>query len=323
VEEEEAFYRLPADLFHLAVQPEDRQRGLGCLLSRVPAPPAILNEKPMAAPEDPARCTQVTEAVDRGGALMLFDFPELFDPLTERAIDYLRQFRDVRFSEFRVRRSKDREAADKPRNYKRMVPIQYQESVHCLAFVLYLLARLRGSVQSVLDRGLSVRAVSEPYRPPNPEIYPYQLDGRCQYQLTLGPITVDGLTDFKAGSAAVKERILAGTADGRPFRLELNFQEGQKWLRIDGEEQGVDPAADSYDHVLRQFHRWQQSVSRKELMSGVYPNPRFARVTYQLSSVLWRASYDRQPLRLASLSELLAFEAGFREAIPAFAKPGR
>jgi hypothetical protein len=55
-------------------------------------------------------------------------------------------------------------------------------------------------------------------------------------------------------------------------------------------------------------------------MSGVYPNPRFARITYQLSSVLWRACYDRRPVRLGTLADLLEFDARFRQAVPNFAR---
>jgi hypothetical protein len=55
-------------------------------------------------------------------------------------------------------------------------------------------------------------------------------------------------------------------------------------------------------------------------MDGLYPNPAFARVTYQLSSVLWRSSHSGGPLHFASLDQLLAFDAGFREAVPTLAK---
>jgi hypothetical protein len=57
-------------------------------------------------------------------------------------------------------------------------------------------------------------------------------------------------------------------------------------------------------------------------MQGIYPNPAFARITYQLSSALWRASRDRSPLHLADLDDLLNFDAGFHETLPILPKYG-
>jgi hypothetical protein len=319
VADPEEFYRLPVEMFHLAMHPLHRSKALEILLARRDDPPiAILNEKPMAAPDDPRHCEQLVDAAGQAAALMLFDFPELFDPLTDRILDHLAGFRDVRINDIYVRRSKDREARDNPRNYKLMVPIQYQESVHCLAFVLYLLARLRGSTAAVFDRGLTISGAAQPYVPPNPEMYPYVVDGRCDYRLSLGSIRVDGQTDFKSGAGAVKQRVILGSGDGRPFHIEVDYQEGRKRLNINGVDQTGDPAANSYDHVLRTFTRWRRSCSREDLMGGVYPHPAFARVTYQLSSILWRACRQHQPIRLASLDEVLAFDAGFRAAVPTF-----
>jgi hypothetical protein len=51
-------------------------------------------------------------------------------------------------------------------------------------------------------------------------------------------------------------------------------------------------------------------------MAGIYPNPVFAQITYQLSSALWRASRDRAELNFADLDDVLQFDAGFREALP-------
>jgi hypothetical protein len=55
-------------------------------------------------------------------------------------------------------------------------------------------------------------------------------------------------------------------------------------------------------------------------MQGIYPNPAFARITYQLSSALWRASRDRSPVQFADLDELLEFDASFRETLPILPK---
>jgi hypothetical protein len=196
-----------------------------------------------------------------------------------------------------------------------MVPIQYQESVHCLAYVLFVLARLYGSLAEVIDGGVSVRAESEPYSPPNPEMYPYVVDGRCNYQVSLGRVQIEGRTDFKAGAEFTKRRVLRGSGDGQPFCIEAEYLEGRKRLRINGVEQTADPLANSYESVLQTFTRWRREFSREELLEGIYPNPSFAWITYQLSSALWRASRDRSDLRFANLDELLGFDASYRKSL--------
>jgi len=319
--DETEFYRLPADLFHLAAHPEQRRTGQRTLLQRAKQEPlAILNEKPMAAPESPEECDQLVAAARDSGVCMLYDYPELYDPLTERVIEHLRSYRDVRITDISMCRSKDREAPENPRNYKRMVPIQYQESVHCLAYVLFVLARVRGTLGEVLDGGVNIRAESEPYSPPNPEVYPYVVDGRCNYRLSVGNVQIEGRTDFKAGAEFTKRRVLCGRGDGHPFRIEAEYLEGAKQLIVNGTDQGADPRANSYESVLRAFTRWHRHVGRDELMQGIYPNPAFARITYQLSSALWRASLGRSPVHLAGLDDLLNFDASFRETLPMLPK---
>jgi predicted dehydrogenase len=293
------------------------------LLERAqPAPLAILNEKPMAAPDSPEECSQIVAAVQHSRALMLYDFPELYDPLTERILDHLHSYRDVRITNISMCRSKDREAPDNPRNYKRMVPIQYQESVHCLAYVLFVLARLPGSLAAVFDGGMSLRAESEPYAPPNPEMYPHVVDGRCNFQVSLGGVQIEGRTDFKAGAEFTKRRVLRGSGNGQPFCIEADYLEGRKRLSINGIEQAVDPRANSYESVLQTFTRWRSQLAREALMEGIYPNPAFARITYQLSSALWRAGRSRARLRFANLDALLGFDAGFRETLPEMPRYG-
>ena len=46
-------------------------------------------------------------------------------------------------------------------------------------------------------------------------------------------------------------------------------------------------------------------------MDGLFPNPSFAQLTYQLSSLVWRSCYDRRPCDIASLETLRSFDAGF------------
>jgi hypothetical protein len=111
--DEQQFYASSADLFHLALLPNMRGRALAKLLARPDQNSvAILNEKPMAAPEQPEHCQKVIDTVNSSGALMLFDFLELFSPMTEAIVAHLAQFRDVRIDTIDMQRSKDREAVE-------------------------------------------------------------------------------------------------------------------------------------------------------------------------------------------------------------------
>ena len=319
VDDEAAFYRLDAELFHLAVHPEHRREEL--LLAR-DRPTLILDEKPMAEPERPGRCRAIVEAVDASRALVLYDFPELFDPLTEEVLAFLRGFREVRLTGLSLRRSKDREDPANPRNAKRMVPIQYQETVHCLAFALYILMAVSGEPGSALTGGVRLEGESSPYRPPNPEAYPYVVDGRCRYRMTLGGVPIEGLTDFTRGAEWAKRRIIRGIGDGVPFAIEVSFLEGAKSIRIDGLDRPCDPAADSYDGVLARAWRWAREVDRDSLMRGPYPNPRFARATYGLSAALWGSCRDGRGLEFDSLDHLNGWDAGFAAEVPRLARYG-
>jgi hypothetical protein len=320
---ERQFYHSPVPFYHLALHPEHRRLGTDILLERGHREPLlVLCEKPMAAPECPEDCRRMVEATADLAAVVLYDFPELFDGMTRRIRQYLSRFKDVRIANIDLSRSKDREDPAIPRNYKRMVTIQYQEAVHCLAFVLSLLGELRGGTEAILDDGISVRAEAEPYNAPNPDDYPCVVDGRCQYTITLGGVEVHGHTNFKAGAQWTKRRVINGTVDARPFCIEAEYLEGHKRLVINGEDQGCDPAANSYEQVLLSAHAWQKGLARHRLMTGVYPNPSFARMTYQLSSVLWRSSYDGRQIRLRSAEELTDFDARFREEIPRLPRYG-
>jgi predicted dehydrogenase len=320
VAEEADFYRLDAGFFHLAVHPEHRR--LDLLLARG-EPLLVLVEKPMALPEHPGDCGRIIEAVERSSAIVLYDFPELYDPLTARILDHLAGFEDVRLTEFFVRRSKDREDPANPRNYKRIVPIQYQESVHCLAFVLRVLSTVRGGVAAALANGVWLESRSDPYEPPNPEAYPDVVDGRCRFRARLGDVRVEGVTDFKRGAKWAKRRVIRGIGDQRPFEIDVSYLEGHKSLRIDGVDQPCEPASSSYEHVLATAVRWARQVGRDGLVAGLYPNARFTRMTYQLSSALWRSSRDRSELRFESAADIELWDAGFARDGPLSGRPDR
>lgn len=315
VDDAEAFHRLDADLFHLAVHPEHRRVDL--LLDRR-EPLLILNEKPMAEPSDPEHCRRMVEAIADSPAIMLYDFPELFDPLTARIVAHLNRYRDVQITDIFLRRSKDREDPANRRNDKRMVPIQYQESVHCLAFALDLTASVAGGLDRLLARGVRLAGESDPYVPPNPGIYPHVVDGRCRYRGDLGGVAIEGITDFKRGAPWAKTRIIRGLGDGEPFEIDASYLEGSKHLRIDGVEQPCDPTSNSYEHVLATAWRWARDLGRDRLMGGLYPHPGFTRLTYQLSAALWRSCHDRAEIAFDSAEALLAWDARFAAEVPRF-----
>lgn len=317
VESEAELYNLKADLFHLALHPEDRRRGLALLLRRAESEPLfILNEKPMVSPETPGEALPLIAEVDRSRAVMLYDFPELFDPLTQRIIAYLKGFSRVELSSIVVERSKDREDPAISRNRKRMLPIQFQESVHCLAHMIYVLGTLRGSFAAVMQEGVSVSAKSERYCPPNPEDYPHMVDGRCDFHLSLGKLQVEGVTNFKRGAPWRKRRTLRGQADDRPFVIEADYLEGKKSLRINDVDQGWDASASSYEAILTTLAHWRDSVPAATLLHGLYPNPRLAWLAFQLSGALWRSSHEGSRITLPDLKALDEFDSGFAAARP-------
>ncbi len=320
-DDERAFYRQRANLFHLALHPEHRDLGFDILLERSLAEPiCILCEKPMAVPESPSDCNAVIQAIGRSGAIVLYDFPELFDPITARILAFFHRHDDVRIESIVTQRSKDREDPAIARNEKRMVHIQYQESVHCLAFALYLLAHIHDGLEGVFADGLQVAAKAWPYQPPNPSAYPYVVDGKCEYRLLLGETQVDGKTDFTRGAPWSKRRTIKGHADGRPFLIEADYLEDKKLLMIDGKPHDDVVRTNSYVEVLKSIDRLRQSNSATEIMTGLYPNPAFARVTYQASSLLWKSSWEKATIELGSFQDLLAFDAGFAAAKAGFQK---
>ncbi len=314
-EDELMFYGQQSDLFHLALHPEHRATGMNVLLQRSHEEPIyVLCEKPMAAPESPGDCSRDVQAIARSPAVVLYDFPELFDPITHRILDFLRGFKDVRIASVVTQRSKDREDPANPRNAKRMVHIQYQESVHCLAFALYLLAHVQGGMEPAFADGLTVRAESQPYRPPNPSAYAHVVDGMCEYEMTLGETRIDGRTDFKRGASWAKRRVIKGTVDGRAFCIEADFLEDRKRLLIDDRPHDDLVHTNSYAEVIKSISRLRQSTPVRDIMGGLYPNPNFARVTYQLSSLLWKSCWEKKTIEIASLPDLLSLDVGFKAA---------
>ena len=311
VPDDAQFYSLPADFYHIALHPTDRRTALRRLADRLLGGERfmVLNEKPMAAPEYPEECAELRGLVDTSGMCMFFDFPELFDPMTLRVREFLRSFENVRITEMRMTRSKDREDPANPRNYKIMVPIQYQETVHCLAWVFTCLAETRGGLDHVWDEGVSVEGTSVPYHPPNPQSYRYTVDGRFAGNLHFGDSTVHVLTDFTSNAPRTKRRTVRGIGDGKPFVIEAEYLEGHKFLAIDGKDIGFAQDANVYQSVIRQA--WQWYLNPEGDNGDLYPTPAFAHRTYLLSAMLWDACHLGGPRRVDGLDAFLAYRPGF------------
>ncbi len=321
---EQQFFQQQADLFYLALHPEQRTTGMRILLQRSQHESLfVLCEKPMAAPQAPEQCRQIVDAVAGTEAVWLYDFPELFDPITKRILDFFACYDDVQISSITMQRSKDREDPAIARNAKRMVHIQYQESIHCLAFALYILAHVSGGLERALADGLMLKASAEPYLPPNPAAYNHIVDGKCEYHLTIGDVQIAGRTDFKRGAPWGKRRGIRGKVDGRPFKIVVDFLEGKKLLFIDDKPHDAVIHTNSYAEVIKGVSRLRQQATRSEILTGIYPHPAFARLAYQLSSALWRSSWEKKWIILESQQELLDFDARFAEALPLFGAYGR
>ena len=320
IDDEDAFYGLDTDFYHLALHPKHRAKGLAALFERARSGDCrlVLNEKPMADPERPDHCAAIARAVAESGLTLLYDFLELFDPMTQHINAFLSQFEEIRISTIEMHRSKDREDPENPRNRKIIVPIQYQESVHCVAFCLNLLGHRAGGLDALWHEGVTVSGRSEPYDPPNPEDYPYVVDGKLDGSVRLGDTEIRFDTNFKRGAPWTKRRCIQGVADGEPFIIEAEYLEGNKWLRINGEDQGFPPDADSYANTIRQAWAWTRQTHRPTLMTGVYPNPPFARATYLISAMLWDSCAANAAVSLPDGNVFARYAPGFPAAVPGF-----
>ncbi len=235
----------------------------------------------------------------------MFDFIELFDELTLRVHRFLGGFRHVTLNNVQMCRAKDREDPSNPRNYKIIVPIQYQETVHCIAYLFSLLAHLPLGLEDALSSGVQVSGNSELYRPPNPQDYPIPVDGKLDADVRIGKTSVQLHTNFKAGAALTKRRIIEGEGDGKPFRIEAEHLEGHKYLIINDVRENFPPDADAYHQVLERSLHWTTRYDHETLTTNLrYPNASFAWYTYLLSAMLWDSCAEMSVKEVASAKDL-------------------
>ena len=299
IRREEQFYELDADLFHIATHP-DRRQGVYRLLERGRH---VTIEKPMAHPAQPAECRRLSEAARRSRATVLFDFVELFNPHSFLIRDMLRRlagFHDFRIMRVRCERSKDREDPWNPRNRKVIVPIQYQETAHCLAMLLFVTDRC-GSFAEAFPRGMTVTASSAPYVPPNPEDYRYGVvDGKVTGELRVGEMTVSICTDFKRrGGAPFKCFSVEGVANRGAFRVESVFDGTHEHVLLNGKVVASADGGNRHQDIIRQGWRW-----HREQSPGPRPDAGFASLVFGLSAALWASCHEGREVRVNTEADL-------------------
>ena len=296
---EEQFYELDADLFHIATHP-DRRQGVYRLIERGRH---VTIEKPMAHPAHPTECRRLSEAARHSKATVLFDFVEVFNPHSIQIRDMLRRLAshsDFRINQVHCERSKDREDPRNPRNRKVIVPIQYQETAHCLAMLLFVTDR-SASFPAAFPQGMTVAAASAPYDPPNPEDYRYGVvDGKVTGEIRAGDMTVSICTDFKRrGGAPFKRFSIEGVSDGRAFRIESVFDGTREQVLLNGKVvASVGPAS---RHRTSSGRAGAGIASRS---TGLRPDAGFASLVFGLSAALWASCHEGRELRIDTEADL-------------------
>ena len=296
---EQQFCELDADLFHIATHP-DRRQAVYRLLERGRH---VTIEKPMAHPAQPAECLRLREAAQRSSGTVLFDFVEVFNPHSFQIREVLRRLSgcpDFQITQIHCERSKDREDPRNWRNRKVIVPIQYQETAHCLAMLLFV-TDMPPSFAEAFPRGITVTASSAPYDPPNPEDYRYGVvDGKVWGELRAGAMNVSICTDFKRrGGKPFKRFCVEGVAGQRPFRIELIFDGSCERIFFNGRAMSLGRAGSRHQDIIRQSWRWHRQRS-----NGVRPDADFAWLVFGLSSALWASCQEGAPIQIGTAAEL-------------------
>ena len=234
---------------------------------------------------------------------MLFDFVEVFNPHSFQIRGMLRRlagYRDFRITQVRCERSKDREDPRNPRNRKVIVPIQYQETAHCLAMLLFVTDR-RASFAEAFPQGMTVAASSAPYDPPNPEDYRYGVvDGKVTGEIRAGGMTVSICTDFKrrggCRSSASASRV---SPTGVPSASSSIFDGTRERVLLNGKVVASAGAGNRHQDIIRQAWRW-----HREQSTGRRPDADFAWLVFGLSSALWASCHQGHEMRIDSEAEL-------------------
>jgi len=243
VASEEMFCHSGADIYYLALHPgPSRDKYLNAL---IPLGTNILSEKPMSNAGRPGRCEQlIAEAVNRKTNI-LYNWILIPHKITDMILGYLTSFDDVAIKIFEASFQKNRESRHDERNACIMETVELQEAGHPIALFLYLMAKVSGkqvTFPSLFPDGVSVRARAKPYDPLNREDYPHVVNGYTQGDIATPDTTINLRVNFKRfdgfkPTLPEKKVRIEGTIDGKIFTIEANYQIGDEYLAINGEQQ--------------------------------------------------------------------------------------
>lgn len=314
----DAYCDLDADIYYLALQPNHRTPYLDRLIADGRF---IFSEKPMARARDPHICDQLVTKLSDSSARMRYNFLLIYNPITERILQYLRSHKNITISYMKSIFEKNRESRRNDRNKKFMEPIQYQESIHSLALMLVL----RGETLSydltqfdaVFPKGLIAVGTSSPYDAPSDD-YDTIPDGRFYGTLTTSGFRMDVMTNFKRldqqhfPTRQQKKVVISGIADGTPFTIEADYQRDQEMLSINNEKISL-PAFRPYEYIWGKV-----LLADNTKKAHIIADEHLARRAYQISALLWHASFTKQEIVIDSNKTLSqtaqsyhnAFESG-------------
>ena len=296
---ERQFCELDADLFHIATHPDQRQ-AVYRLLERGRC---VNIEKPMAHPAFPDECDQLRIAARGSAGSVLFDFVEAFNPCTLQVralLSRFRQHKDFRIDHVRCVRAKDREDRRNPRNRSVIVPIQFQETAHCLAMLLLVLDR-PASFAEAFPNGVTIEALSAPYNPPNPEDYRFgMVDGKVTGVIRAGGLTVSLDTDFKRqGATPYKSFVIAGFAAGRDFAIDAVYDGFGERLLFNGKACSAGGPVSRHQSIIAQSWRW-----HCDRPSTLLPDSDFAWLVFGLCAALWTSCHEGREIKIGSEADL-------------------
>jgi hypothetical protein len=311
----ESFCHLNADIYYLALQPNHRPPYLNHL---IPDGRFIFSEKPMARARDPHVCDQLVDQLANASATMRYNFLLIYNPITEHILQYLRAHKNVSISYMKSVFEKNRESRRNDRNKKFMEPIQYQESIHSLALMLFLRGEtLSYDIQNfdqVFPQGLIAVGESSPYDAPSPD-YDTIPDGRFYGTLTTSGFRMDIITNFKRldqqhfPTRQQKKVTLSGVADGKPFTIEADYQRDREMLRINNTNISL-PNFRPYEYI------WQKLILPNDPNAPhIKTDEQLAKRAYQISALLWHTSFTKQEVVVHSNENLSETALSYHTAL--------
>ena len=202
-----------------------------------------------------------------------------------------------------------------PRNRKVIVPIQYQETAHCLALLLIVINR-SSSFEEVFPDGIVVAASSVPYNPPNPEDYRFGLvDGKVSGEILVDGMTIGIHTDFKRkGARPFKRFRIEGLANHREFVIEAIYDGTGERIVFNGKAKSPCATASRHLDIVRQSWRWHCGPS-----TNLQPDVDFAWLVFGLSAALWMSCHEGREIRVKSEEDLRRAMQSYPDSLARYA----